>query len=71
MGMSIVGFGLIFYLKEAWMVISASILLRYLQGFSGNLIRVTSFSIIPIVYPDEQVSQLIKFDFTELINILG
>lgn len=58
MGISITGFGLVFYLSQFqyhWIIICASIVLRMIQGFSGSILRVITFSQVVTVYSEEKV----------------
>lgn len=58
MGLSFALFGFIIYLKDTWMIIASAIVLRLVQGASACLIKIMSYSMLLVVYPDEQVKYL-------------
>lgn len=58
MGSSITLFGLVIYLPDTWMIITASIILRIIQGCAASLMKIMGYSIVLIVYPDEKIKYL-------------
>jgi MFS family permease len=57
MGVSLLGFGMIDFFGEAF-VVPAALILRTFQGLSSGLIQTTSYAIIAVIYPDEQQKYL-------------
>lgn len=58
MGSSFITFGLVIYLPDTWMIITAAIILRIIEGFASSMMKIMGYSIIISMYPDEKIKYL-------------